>query len=128
MDLEDLVSGKAEGHLGGRSEEQVKPKHYVEVKSPGRMGTQWWADCRTCNWKSEGSISEQTIRREAQMHTERENHALRLDELRDKVVHALEYEGAPPEYGVQVSFDGNSFWVERVEVDSDGTLRIYVEA
>ena len=51
---------------------------------------------------------------------------MRLDELRDKVVHALEHEDAPPEYGVQVNFDGYAFWVDRAEVDSDGRLRIYV--
>lgn len=52
---------------------------------------------------------------------------MRLDELLDKVITAIA-EGAPTEYAIEVSFDGNSFWVDRVEVDTDGTLRIYLEA
>ncbi len=51
---------------------------------------------------------------------------MRLDELRDATDEAAD-NGAPAEYAVQVTLDGISFHIDRVEVDPDGTFRIYLE-
>jgi hypothetical protein len=51
---------------------------------------------------------------------------MRLDELIEALAHA-ERMDAPMEYAVSVMLDGNSFPIDHVEVDTDGTFRIYLE-
>lgn len=51
---------------------------------------------------------------------------MRLDDLIDEILRAR-IKGAPLEYAVSVMLDGNSFDVDHVELDTDGTFRIYLE-
>lgn len=51
---------------------------------------------------------------------------MRLDEFRDAIDELCDA-GAPQEYGVKCSLDGNTFFVSSVDQDSDGSLRIRLE-
>lgn len=51
---------------------------------------------------------------------------MRLDDLRDRIDELCD-DGALGEYAVEISFDGNCFGIDRVEIDAGGAMRIYVE-
>jgi hypothetical protein len=51
---------------------------------------------------------------------------VRLDELHGTIIEAFE-QGAPADYAVKVSIDGNVFHIDRAELQSDGSFMIRLE-